>query len=449
MNMNKVFGLFKILKYTNKLFHISSKLGANKIYPYKNTLNENLNLEKSVQKYIDEGNLSSTMELVYKSGHEMDKELLLNIMRNVPLEKVEYIDNLLHFLPEFTNDVINEYLNRNYLEKALLLFKNHQDITFATLKKLETMSQKNFMFYLLKRYLKEDVKQFNDENDFPHFQHLFEFAIFENFTNLSKIINTLCYAKKYRESYEIMAYHNFDKRIILTKESIEELEKYVDSEDFKNDEKEIKYNSKLKLIDSFGPHSEENLELELDESQIIIIKNAEDIGLLDKLKNSEVIGIDCEWKPSKFKDSFKKISIMQLSTEDCVLIIDMLAIEKSEDSKKKIFEQFYKILRNLNKTFITNSFQNDMKLFDQNLNSFFKNSQVIDILKFYSEKTGKKETMQRICTEYFGKRLCKVEQCSNWEIRPLRKKQIHYAALDAFILLKLYNQINNITNTAI
>lgn len=30
--------------------------------------------------------------------------------------------------------------------------------------------------------------------------------------------------------------------------------------------------------------------------------------------------------------------------------------------------------------------------------------------------------------------MCKGEQCSNWENRPLRKSQTHYAGLDAWIL---------------
>ncbi len=43
--------------------------------------------------------------------------------------------------------------------------------------------------------------------------------------------------------------------------------------------------------------------------------------------------------------------------------------------------------------------------------------------------------------EYFlGKKLSKFEQCSNWENRPLRKAQLHYAAMDAFILIKIYEK---------
>lgn len=42
--------------------------------------------------------------------------------------------------------------------------------------------------------------------------------------------------------------------------------------------------------------------------------------------------------------------------------------------------------------------------------------------------------------------LCKEEQCSNWELRPLRKSQVEYAGLDAAILLVLLAEHHRITS---
>ena len=38
-----------------------------------------------------------------------------------------------------------------------------------------------------------------------------------------------------------------------------------------------------------------------------------------------------------------------------------------------------------------------------------------------------------------GKKLCKFEQRSNWNRRPLKKSQLHYAALDALVCEVLYD----------
>jgi ribonuclease D len=50
-------------------------------------------------------------------------------------------------------------------------------------------------------------------------------------------------------------------------------------------------------------------------------------------------------------------------------------------------------------------------------------------------------SLSEVCKIMFKEELCKGEQISNWERRPLRLRQLHYAALDAFILLKIYDNL--------
>ena len=42
--------------------------------------------------------------------------------------------------------------------------------------------------------------------------------------------------------------------------------------------------------------------------------------------------------------------------------------------------------------------------------------------------------------------MCKIEQISNWNRRPLRKSQMHYAALDAHSLIKIVEKIGENMN---
>lgn len=46
-----------------------------------------------------------------------------------------------------------------------------------------------------------------------------------------------------------------------------------------------------------------------------------------------------------------------------------------------------------------------------------------------------------VCQTIMGNKLCKGEQRSNWENRPLRYSQEHYAAMDAWILVQLVPKV--------
>lgn len=50
----------------------------------------------------------------------------------------------------------------------------------------------------------------------------------------------------------------------------------------------------------------------------------------------------------------------------------------------------------------------------------------------FAERGG--SSLASVCENMVGKKLCKNEQMSNWEMRPLRFSQEHYGALDAYIL---------------
>ena len=50
-------------------------------------------------------------------------------------------------------------------------------------------------------------------------------------------------------------------------------------------------------------------------------------------------------------------------------------------------------------------------------------------------------SLNKMTEQCFGKCLDKTEQCSNWERRPLNISQIEYAAMDAYILVKMLHYV--------
>ena len=69
---------------------------------------------------------------------------------------------------------------------------------------------------------------------------------------------------------------------------------------------------------------------------------------------------------------------------------------------------------------------------------FIKNiSKLLNLQKLYIKAyPGKPEGLASIAEKLFdGMKLCKYEQVSNWEARPLRYSQEHYGAMDVWILV--------------
>ena len=81
-----------------------------------------------------------------------------------------------------------------------------------------------------------------------------------------------------------------------------------------------------------------------------------------------------------------------------------------------------------------------MKELDSQLVEFLrKKCQLIDIQDSLDKnKEATNYSLNTICKNLYNSELCKVEQCSNWNERPLRLRQLHYAALDSHLLLSIY-----------
>jgi ribonuclease D len=54
--------------------------------------------------------------------------------------------------------------------------------------------------------------------------------------------------------------------------------------------------------------------------------------------------------------------------------------------------------------------------------------------------------LAKVCEKLFKLKLCKHEQMSNWERRPLRYSQEHYGALDAWILTRVINELYHVAS---
>ncbi len=164
--------------------------------------------------------------------------------------------------------------------------------------------------------------------------------------------------------------------------------------------------------------------------EIYLIASQDDEDFLIKsLIEEKFIGIDTEfnWR----KTYFPELSLLQISTESKILLIDFLKFQ-AIDSLKELLEQKDKLI-------IMHSSRSDVTVLNTNLNIKLKNVFDIQIAEKFING-GDIKNYGSIVLSYFGHKLEKSETNSNWLKRPLSNKQLHYAADDVNFLIPIYKK---------
>lgn len=211
------------------------------------------------------------------------------------------------------------------------------------------------------------------------------------------------------------------------------------------------------------PKEEIFYKIKLERNSIIFVDNFETLmEIINQIINEKEshVGIDFEWKPACALgidvEEKKRISIIQIATRKFVYLIDIIYI-RNNLTYEQVLEFFDLFFYNSKITKIGYAMDQDAKMLTQtfknynfNLDNFMRTvldlkNKVKYLQSVFNEENGegdnKKGGLSGLVKLCFGKSLDKSEQISNWENRPLREEQINYAALDAYVLIELFDYL--------
>ena len=335
---------------------------------------------------------------------QSDFDVLKILDKLVDLNKGGDAKRLCYLNDSYKYHLIDKYSsNENCKKAADLVLDFKMDINeFPSLK--ERLC-KNSMRYHLGLYL---YKKPSDED----YMSLFE--IEDLFIGLKPmlcyLVEDLVHKKKINEAKGICDRHNLIDVIRAdVKEEIEDIV-YDPSRDKKMRE------------DVYGPITKGTFMNLPQYIKVDWVATEQDIPKLDQLLDEPYIGVDSEWRPAVVKFHKTNPALFQIGGAKVIFLIDFVALKNS----KALDEKLTQVFSNDRSTIVGFSFNSDIQMYSRKFPhlTFYRFIQnFVDAQPYYAQVYGnpnQQTGLAKVALAVFDTAICKGEQISNWEKRPLR-----------------------------
>jgi len=170
---------------------------------------------------------------------------------------------------------------------------------------------------------------------------------------------------------------------------------------------------------------------------IVIITEGETKKAVDYLLSQKILGVDTETRPSFKKGLTYKVALLQVSTHDTCFLFRL--------NRTGITPDITRLLEDTVVPKIGLSWHDDIISLQKRRQ--FIPGYFIDIQKHVSEIGVEDKSLQKLYANFFGKKISKTQQLSNWEADVLNDKQKLYAATDAWACIMLYEELMRLEKT--
>lgn len=170
---------------------------------------------------------------------------------------------------------------------------------------------------------------------------------------------------------------------------------------------------------------------------VVIFTEKEAAKAVDYLLSQPLLGVDTETRPTFRKGPMHQVALLQVSTHDVCFLFRLNRLGLSPSVKRLLEDK--KVAK------IGLSLTDDMhqlrRLGD------FEPGRFVDLQNHVREIGVEDMSLQKLYANFFGQKISKRQQLSNWEAEILDDKQQLYAATDAWACVMLYEELLRLEET--
>ena len=168
---------------------------------------------------------------------------------------------------------------------------------------------------------------------------------------------------------------------------------------------------------------------------VVVIESVEHAHqAIDHLISQRILGFDTETKPSFQKGSINKVSLVQLSTPETAYLFRI--------NKTGLFPGLISVLEHPAILKVGVAVRDDLRALQKRVP--FTPSGFVEIQDVAHAKGYKDSSLKKLAGLLLGIRISKRQRLTNWDADVLTSQQIVYAATDAWISLRIHNQLTSL-----
>ena len=171
--------------------------------------------------------------------------------------------------------------------------------------------------------------------------------------------------------------------------------------------------------------------------KIVVLSESEAERAADYLLSHSILGFDTETRPVFRKGITHKVALLQVSTYDTCFLFRLNRIG--------LCPAIVRLLETTDVIKIGLSWHDDILALHKR--GDFQPAGFIDLQDHMEELGIKDRSLAKLYANFFGERISKREQLSNWEADYLTEKQMNYAATDAWACIRLYEEYLRLKET--